>query len=147
MVRRFVLPLIAIVGLAALSGPPGSRAVASSPPAPGTIMTIAGTGQAGFSGDGGPATQAKLWYPIDLTFDAAGNLCFTCGNDDTGNRGNRVRRISPDGTMTTVAGSGKGSFSGDGGPATAAGLDLPKGLAVDDAGHLYIADSATTGSA
>src|SRR5436853_5333622 len=122
MERRFVLPLIAIVGLAALSRAPGSRAAASPPPAPGTILTVAGNGQAGFSGDGGPAAQAELWYPFGLAFDAAGNLYIGCGNDDTGKRGNRVRRISPDGIITTVAGSGKETFSGDGGPATSAGM-------------------------
>src|SRR5437588_4005086 len=115
MERRFVLPLIAIVGLAALSRPPGSRAAASPPPAPGTILTVAGNGQAGFSGDGGPATEARLDDPRALAADTAGNLFIA----DTGNA--RVRRISPDGIIKTVAGSGKDSFSGDGGPATRAG--------------------------
>jgi hypothetical protein len=102
-------------------------------------MTIAGNGQAGFSGDGGPAAQAMLWYPFGLAFDAAGNLYIACGNDGNGNRGNRVRRISPAGIITTVAGSGKEAFSGDGGPATSAGIG-PRDVIVDSADNLYISD-------
>src|SRR5436309_1376070 len=134
MERRFVLRLIAIVGLAALSLPPGSRA-AGNTPAPGTIMTIAGTGQVGFSGDGGPAAQARLNDPRALAADTAGNLFIA----DTGNA--RVRRISPDGIIKTVAGSGKDSFSGDGGPATRAGT-VPIDVFVDSADSLYITDGS-----
>src|SRR5207249_2826957 len=87
------------------------------------------------------ATQAELWYPFGLAFDAAGNLYIAGGNDDTGNRGNRVRRISPAGIITTVAGSGKQAFSGDGGPATSAGMSAHDVVA-DSADNLYIADGA-----
>ncbi len=134
MERRFVLPLIAIVGLAALSRPPGSRA-AGETRAPGTIMTIAGNGQDAFSGDGGPATQAAVGTAIGLAVDAAGNLFVAeSGNID------RVRRISPAGIITTVAGSGKDSFSGDGGPATSAGME-PTQVIVDSADNLYVSDN------
>src|SRR5438552_14248567 len=112
MERRFVLPLIAIAGLAALSGPPGSRA-AGETPAPGTIMTIAGNGQDAATGDGGPAAKAAVGTALWMTFDAAGSLFIAASGDI-----NRVRRISTAGIITTVAGSGKDAFSGDGGPAT-----------------------------
>jgi hypothetical protein len=79
MERRFVLRLIAIAGLAALFHPPIGRAAGDSEErapgaAAGTILTVAGTGRATFSGDGGPATQAGLYYPLGIALDAAGNL-------------------------------------------------------------------------
>ena len=80
----------------------------------GTITTIAGTGTAGFAGDGGPAMSALLNFPGGITVDAAGNLYF---NDDLNFR---TRQISTTGTINTVAGSGVQGFSGDGGPATSA---------------------------
>jgi sugar lactone lactonase YvrE len=98
------------------------------------ISTVAGTGQAGFSGDGGPASKARLSLPALMASDLAGNL-FISEQDNQ-----RVRKVSPDGLITTVAGTGKIGFSGDGGPATAAPLNWPRGLAVDAAGNLYIAD-------
>jgi uncharacterized protein (TIGR03437 family) len=109
----------------------------------GKISTIAGTGEGaiigfagGFSGDGGPATQALLNGPIGLAVDNNGNLFVA----DRGN--NRVRRIDArTGIITTVAGDGQFSFGGDGGPATQASLSLPTGVAVDAAGNLYIADT------
>lgn len=102
----------------------------------GIVTTVAGNGVVGFSGDGGPATNAQLNFPSGMAFDAAGNLFFT----DSGSH--RVRRISPDGTITTVAGIGVAGFSGDGGPAVNAMLSLQVGggLAVDSAGNLFIAD-------
>ena len=101
----------------------------------GIITTIAGNGNAGFSGDGGPATAATLNYPGGITLDAAGNLYF---NDDLNFR---TRRISTGGTISTVAGSGVQGFSGDGGPATAASLNGNFGVTFDSSGNMYIADS------
>jgi uncharacterized protein YjiK len=100
----------------------------------GTITTVAGNGTFGFSGDGGPATDAGLNSPVGVTVDAAGNLYIA----DSGNH--RVRKVSTSGTITTVAGDGTFGFSGDGGPATNASLNIPYGVAVDAAGNLYIAD-------
>ena len=91
----------------------------------GIITTVAGSGQMGFSGDGGPATAASLSYPLGVAVDAAGNLYIA----DHGN--NRIRKVSPSGTISTVAGNGAGGFSGDGGPATAASLLFPTGLVLD----------------
>ncbi len=100
----------------------------------GMITAVAGTGVAGFSGDGGPATVARLGGPGGLAFDAAGNLYIA----DSGNA--RVRLVtSGTGVITTVAGNGSAVTGGDGGPATAAGLGNPNGLAIDSVGSLYIA--------
>ena len=102
----------------------------------GTIATIAGTGLAGYSGDNGPATAAKLDLPTALGFDYAGNLYIA----DTDNH--RMRRIAANtAVITTVAGNGVEAFAGDNGPATAASIDSPNGLALDPAGNLYIADT------
>ncbi|HEY1525244.1 MAG TPA: Ig-like domain-containing protein [Candidatus Angelobacter sp.] len=102
--------------------------------ATGIISTVAGTGVAGFTGDGGPATAAQLLGPQNVALDAVGNLFIA----DTNNQ--RVRRIdSSTGIITTIAGNGTTTFSGDGGPATAAGMH-PLGLALDSASNLYIAD-------
>ena len=102
--------------------------------APNGIITIfAGTGQAGVNGDGGPATQAQLTSPTSLAVDPQGNLYIS---EPT----HRVRRVATDGTITIFAG-GNGGFGGDGGPATAARLNDPQGLAVDGRGNLYIADT------
>jgi len=97
----------------------------------GVITLLAGTGTAGFGGDGGPATKASLNLPYGLTVDTAGNIYLA----DLGN--NRVRRIAPDGTILTVAGSGQG---GDGGAATGAQLLAPRNVALDAAGNLYISE-------
>ena len=100
----------------------------------GTISTYAGSGNFGFSGDGGPATAAELNFPRDVALDPAGNLYIA----DSGN--SRIRKVSPGGTISTYAGSGSRGFSGDGGPAAAAQLNNPVGMALDPAGNLYIAD-------
>ncbi|MCH8266466.1 MAG: hypothetical protein IH846_03000, partial [Acidobacteria bacterium] len=101
----------------------------------GTITTLAGNNLFKFSGDGGPATSASLNFPTSAALDALGNLYIA----DLGNH--RVRKVTPGGTITTVAGSGPpGAFSGDGGSATSASLNLPSGVAVDAAGNLFIAD-------
>ena len=101
----------------------------------GIIATVAGNGLRGFSGDGGPAISAQLNSPRGVTVDAAGNLYIA----DTVN--NRIRKVSADGTITTVAGNGVKGFSGDGGLATDANLNFPPGVAVDGGGNLYIADT------
>ena len=106
----------------------------------GIISTVAGDGTWGFSGDGGPANQARLAFSCDNTgcggvaVDSHGNLFVS----DAGN--NRIRRISPDGIIATVAGNGTFGFSGDGGPAISAQLSIPRGLAVDSADNLFIAE-------
>ncbi|HEV2689466.1 MAG TPA: IPT/TIG domain-containing protein, partial [Bryobacteraceae bacterium] len=99
----------------------------------GVITTVAGTGMYGFSGDNGPATSARLFYPADVALDSAGNLYIA----DSYN--NRIRKVS-NGVITTVAGNATQGFGGDNGPATSALLNYPTGVAVDSAGKLYIAD-------
>lgn len=110
----------------------------------GKVLAVAGTGKAGYSGDGGSAARASLNMPTGLALDAKGNLYIA----DSAN--NLVRRVDAGtGVITTVAGNfakdkandGLGGFSGDGGPATSARLDDPQGVAVDGAGDLFIADT------
>ena len=103
----------------------------------GTITTIAGTGTAGFSGDGGPASQAAMKFPAGLSFDGAGNLYVAEQNN------NCVRMINPTGIIKTIAGQcgTAGSFGGDGAGGTAANLNAPIGVAADANGNVYIADS------
>jgi sugar lactone lactonase YvrE len=101
----------------------------------GIITTVAGTGTAGFSGDGGAATSAMLTYPFEVAIDSSGNLYIA----DSDNQ--RIRKVSAaTGIITTVAGSGAQGYSGDGGAATSAMLNWPYGVAVDSSGNLYIAD-------
>ncbi|KPM51591.1 serine/threonine protein kinase [Frankia sp. R43] len=102
----------------------------------GTIVTVAGTGVKGFAGDGGPAVDAQLYQPSAVTLDRDGGLLIA----DTFNQ--RIRRVDAAGIITTVAGNGEHSFSGDGGPATAAALWYPGGVAVDGNGTVFIADTA-----
>jgi glucose/arabinose dehydrogenase len=100
----------------------------------GTISTFAGTGAAGSSGDGGPATSAQLNGPRGLAFDAAGALLITDRDAQV------VRRVAPDGTISTVAGSGVSGYTGDGGAATAATLKNPYGATPLPGGGFVIAD-------
>ncbi len=104
----------------------------------GAISTLAGNGQAGYAGDGGPAKDASLNEPYGIAIDRAGNIFVA----DRLNR--RVRRIdAASGIMTTLAGTGEAAYGGDGGPAARAGLAEPNGLAFDAAErHLYITDVA-----
>lgn len=117
-----------------IAGTPDSRVRKVTPG--GTITTFAGTGAGGFSGDGGRAASAQLKLPAAVAADGEGNVYIA----DTANY--RVRKVSPGGAITTIAGTGAGGFSGDGGPATSARLFSPHGVAVDGKGNVYIADTA-----
>lgn len=119
-------------------GPSGSL---SSPrirkvSAGGTITTVAGNGSSGYSG--GPASQAQLGsqlnYPVALATDSAGTLYIADGDN------NRIRTVSRDGIITTVAGTGVAGYTGDEGPAARAQLAGPSGLTSDNAGNVYVAD-------
>lgn len=104
----------------------------------GIITTIAGTGIAGFSGDGGLATFAQINSPKALTVDVFGNIYFA------DNSNFRIRKISTSGIITTVAGNGVGAYSGDGGNAVLAGLYNPVSVAVDFSGNIFIGESSPT---
>lgn len=102
----------------------------------GKISTVAGTGAAGYAGDGRPAWGATLSYPAGLAFDRSGNL-YVADSENA-----RIRRVKAGtGVIETIAGTGSWSFSGDGGPALAADLALPLGLALDADGNLLVADA------
>lgn len=101
----------------------------------GELLFVVGNGIPGFRGNRQAASDAQLHSPDGLTYDASGNLYFA----DTGNH--RVRKITPDGVITTIAGNGRDGFGGDGGAATSAHLNRPDDVAVDAAGNIYIADS------
>ena len=103
--------------------------------AAGKVTTVAGTGAAGFSGDGGQATAAQLNIPEGLALDASGNIYIA----DTGNH--TIRKVDSAGDISTVAGTGLAGDSGDGGSATAALLNGPKGVYVDTSDNIYIADT------
>lgn len=111
----------------------GSRIRKVSPN--GTISTVAGNGTRSFSGDGGPAMSAALNSPVGIALDGVGNLYIADGGNS------RIRKVSASAIITTVAGNGTLSFSGDGGPAIAAGLNVPTWIAVDSSGNLFITDS------
>lgn len=117
----------------------GNNRIRKTDIATGIITTVAGNGAVGYSGDGGPATAASLYFPTGITIDSYGNIYFA----DSGN--NRIRKVNIDtGIIITVAGNGSrlyaGGLSGDGGPATSALLSSPKGIALDRAGNIFIAD-------
>ena len=101
----------------------------------GLVSTVAGNGSPGYAGDGGPADHAVLDQPSAVTIDRAGNLYVS----DTANH--VVRKIDAAGVITTVAGTGTPGYTGDGGAATSAALHAPRGLFVDLAGALWVADS------
>jgi NHL repeat len=109
----------------------------------GTITTIAGSGVAGsghqglpLPDDGGPAIDAQMNDPIGVAIDRDGNVLIADALY------HRIRRVTPDGTITTIAGDGYPDFAGDGGPATAASLQYPTGVALDHDGNVLIADAA-----
>ena len=99
------------------------------------ISTVAGNGTAGYLSDNVAATGTRINSPRDVVVDSAGNLFIA----DTSN--NRIRKVDTGGTITTFAGTGTASFSGDGGAATSATIRQPQGVALDSSGNLYIADS------
>jgi trimeric autotransporter adhesin len=98
----------------------------------GTYSSLAGTGIAGHSGDGGPATSAQLYFPIDVAVDGAGNVYIA------ENYQSRVRKVTPDGNITTIAGGG--TQTGDGIPATSVALAPDIGIAADQAGNVFVAE-------
>ncbi|MGH9009152.1 MAG: hypothetical protein ACRDYF_04805, partial [Acidimicrobiia bacterium] len=100
----------------------------------GTIRTVAGTGGQGFKGDNGPAVNATLSNPKGIIYDAAGNLLIA----DTNN--NRIRKVDPDGIITTVVGNGVHGSAGDGGPALEAELWEPRTLALGPGGEIYFTE-------
>ena len=132
MTRRTPRAVVLVAVLAALSVAPAATAVVARTS---TVSTVAGTGTAGFSGDGGPASAARLNQPRDSAIGPDGSVYVA----DTYN--NRIRRIGPDGTITTIAGNGNASYNGDNRPATTASLSWPHDVTVDGAGVVYIADS------
>ncbi|WP_169787093.1 RHS repeat-associated core domain-containing protein [Hyalangium minutum] len=99
----------------------------------GIITTVVGTGNRGYSGNGGPATQARLYGPQGIALGSDGSLFIA---DD-----HRIRKVGPDGVITTAVGKCASGFSGDGGSATQARLNLPQKIALDSAGNLWIADT------
>jgi DNA-binding beta-propeller fold protein YncE len=101
----------------------------------GVITTVAGTGTAGFSGDGGPALSAQLDHPRGVAVDGRGAV-FIADSMSA-----RIRMVDPAGAIATVAGCGRQGYGGDGGPATVARLFEPRGVAVDGAGRLFVADT------
>ncbi len=126
--RRSSLQVI-LIGILSLIG------IAATEAAEPVIDSPIGNGRQGFGGDGGPARQATLDQPFDVTIDAEGRILFS----DTFNH--RIRCFDPKtGTVETIAGSGRKGFSGDGGPALKADLDEPYGIKLDDAGNLFIVD-------
>ena len=101
----------------------------------GTITTIAGTGDGGYAGDGGPALKAKLMFPRGIAIMKDGSLVIA----DAGN--NRIRRITKDGNIATIAGTGSSGYTGDKGPAEDAQLANPQGIVVDANDNIYVAES------
>src|SRR5207302_1822014 len=101
----------------------------------GVIRTVAGRGDPGSAGLGGPASEAQLNGPTGLALDRADNLYIA----DTAN--NRILKVTPVGIIETVAGTGRGGATGDDGPATSATLSLPIAIAIDERGDIFIADT------
>lgn len=126
--RRFASLPALLIGLVALLGPAPAGA------GPGDIVTVAGTGTAGATGDGGPATQAQLRQPRDVAIGPDGSLFIA------DHMNHRIRKVDPAGTITTIAGTGVGGFNGNDIPATSAQLQYPAGVAVDTAGHVFLSD-------
>jgi sugar lactone lactonase YvrE len=100
----------------------------------GIITTVAGNGTGGYSGDGGAATSAELYYPSGVAVDSSGNIYIADRNND------RIREVSTSGIITTVAGNGTWGYSGDSGAATSAELYGPSGVAVDSSGNIFFVE-------
>lgn len=132
-VRRWLVPAL----IALFAGLPVPAAHADTPvvTATSTISTLAGSGMTGFAGDGGPAAAAALNAPRDSVAMADGSVLVV----DTFN--NRIRRIAPDGTISTFAGNGSQAYNGDNIPATESSLSWPHDVTVDEEGVVYIADA------
>jgi len=113
----------------------GNRRILKYEISGGAVTLIAGNGTLGYTGDGGPAVDAGLGDPMGLAVDAVGNVYIA----DTLN--SRIRKVTPDGTISTVAGDGIQAFFGDGGVATKAAIYFPHDVALDSAGNIYIADT------
>ena len=113
----------------------GNNAIRKVDLSTGIITTVAGTGAAGYSGDGGQATSAQLYYPWGITLGNDGSLYIA----DLSN--NCIRKVSTTGTISTVVGNGTRGYGGDSGPATRAQLNVPASVVMDVAGNLYVADS------
>src|SRR4029077_19512146 len=105
------------------------------PPEERVVNTVAGNGTAGSSGNGGQATAAQLNEPRAVAVDQAGNVFIADSNN------NKIRKVTPQGVISTFAGTGVAAFSGEGGPATNATLNRPGDIAIDSAGNVFIADS------
>jgi hypothetical protein len=114
----------------------GTVSLTVTAPQPGSILTVAGTNYSGYSGDGGPANQARMNNPYSVAVDGSGNIFIADWNNS------RIREVvKATGNIITVAGTGTNGFSGDGGPASSAQVFYPTGVAVDSSGNVYIADS------
>ncbi len=101
----------------------------------GIITTVAGNGTAGYSGDGGPATDAQLFIPLSVAIDTSGNIFIV------ENKNHCIRKVDAMGMISTIAGNGTSGFSGDGGPASDALLHRPTGIAADKLGNIYFNDA------
>ncbi|MCX6290134.1 MAG: IPTL-CTERM sorting domain-containing protein [Bacteroidetes bacterium] len=117
-------------------GDSGNNRIRKITTSTGIITTVAGNGNGGYSGDGGPATSATLNSPHGIAFDNTGKLYFA----DYQN--NVVRKINASGVISTIAGNGTAGYSGDGGPALSAVLSWPSDVAVDASGNVYVSDQA-----
>jgi uncharacterized protein (TIGR03437 family) len=104
----------------------------------GRVSPVAGNGSAGLGGDGGPAASAQLNNPVGLAIDSAGSLYIADANN------HRIRKITTDGYIFTIAGKGTSGYSGDGGPGTSAALNFPRGVAIGPDGRVYIADTGNS---
>ena len=128
---------IGMTGVTAGAPAAGAASTSVTP----TVVTIAGDGGLGYSGDGGPATQAEVYRPVDAVPDGHGDFVITDAGDSSTGIGVAIRLVDSTGTITTLAGNGTPGYSGDGGPATQAQLNGADEVAIDAHGNVLIADS------